>query len=253
MELGTEIFTYSQGTLGDNQIRVIDILPGTAEDAMRCTLVTIQRDCKEPYRALSYAWGDVAPTHCILVNDKQFWIHKNLFEALKNIRKAEETVRLWTDRMCINQDNVAERNVQVQNMGKTYAGAEEVLIWLGSTTSEGALEDVCYVAKNLSTLSDQELHGKSPSILHVLSQPWFKRLWVIQEATLAQKATVLLGQSSCDLSGIIPLIDITIHQAMVLKSGQNPNHKGRVLRQAFNALECICWTRLAVSAKKAIY
>ena len=42
---------------------------------------------------------------------------------------------VWIDAICINQDDILERNVQVQMMGMVYEKAKCVLIWLGEDPS----------------------------------------------------------------------------------------------------------------------
>lgn len=37
----------------------------------------------------------------------------------------------WADAICINQQDIYERNSQVLLMRHIYEGAEQVLIWLG--------------------------------------------------------------------------------------------------------------------------
>jgi hypothetical protein len=112
MEDETVTFAYSP-SLDKDQNRMAKIQPGRPEDNICCRLVTMQRDSGQAYKALSYVWGNSEKVRCIWVNEKQFWIHRNLYEAMFHIRSEEETVRLWIDKLCINQDIISERNAQV--------------------------------------------------------------------------------------------------------------------------------------------
>jgi hypothetical protein len=47
------------------------------------------------------------------------------------LRKPQEAITLWIDSICIDQTNVAEKNVQVALMGEIYKGADQVVVWLG--------------------------------------------------------------------------------------------------------------------------
>ena len=209
MEHESETYTYSKRALGKNEIRVIEIAAGSGNDIIRCELLTVQRKSAESFKALSYAWEDVTPTDFILVDGKKFWLHKNLFEALHAIRKETEKVRLWTDRICINQDNIPEKNSQVEHMGRTYSSAEEVLIWLGHPARpESDLEYLVHVVNHHSILTDEEWVERFPSFMDVLSREWFKRLWIMQEAALARKATLLFGSQQCDLSIALQFVRI---------------------------------------------
>ena len=183
---------------------VIDIQPGLQDDALHCNLVIIRRDSNDPYKALSYTWGDATSTNCIYVNDRAFWIHGNLYEVLYRVRDEAHVVRLWIDRICINQLDVPERNAQVQRMGMTYARAQEVLIWLGPAPADShSLADLFHAAKEQSTFTAADWREKLPSVQRVFCLPWFQRLWVYHEAVLAQKGTVILGHETCDLNTLL--------------------------------------------------
>jgi hypothetical protein len=45
-----------------------------------------------------------------------------------------ESLTLWIDAICINQDSEEERSQQVQLIGDIYKTAQQVLIWLGKGT-----------------------------------------------------------------------------------------------------------------------
>ncbi len=40
--------------------------------------------------------------------------------------------KVWVDAICINQDNIPERNRQVRMMPHIYSRAESVLVWFGT-------------------------------------------------------------------------------------------------------------------------
>ena len=46
---------------------------------------------------------------------------------------------IWIDAICIDQNNVLERNHQVRNMVRIYAQAEHVLIWLREAAGGSSL------------------------------------------------------------------------------------------------------------------
>ena len=43
---------------------------------------------------------------------------------------------IWADAICINQEDDAEKSLEVAQMGKVYENARRVLIWLGDTDEE---------------------------------------------------------------------------------------------------------------------
>ena len=90
------------------------------------------------YAAISYAWGDQPATREILVNGAAFPVTENLASGLWHFRKYGITPRgpsdeipLWIDAVCINQDDIPDRNEQVSMMRSIYSGASYAVAWLG--------------------------------------------------------------------------------------------------------------------------
>ena len=87
------------------------------------------------YFAVSYAWieaTDRPNIKCIYLQSSseavRIPIQYNLWSFLKHVRLfvAESSFFLWVDRLCINQDNIVERNHQVSMMSKIYRRASIV-------------------------------------------------------------------------------------------------------------------------------
>lgn len=133
---------------------------GEWDDQIKCRLevtnINAPRELAREFEAISYVWGATekgpkggdslstdSPT--ILVDHKDFTIGANLQAALRHFRRRPATHHgiepraLWADAICINQDDVDERNHQVSVMGKIYHNCQRVLIWLGEVTSNGAI------------------------------------------------------------------------------------------------------------------
>ena len=93
-----------------------------------------------PYEALSYVWGIESASCQIQINGCQFPIKPNLEAALRALAKpptAPSERLLWIDAICINQNDNAEKNLQVQMMRSIYSRAESVLIWINSLDTLG--------------------------------------------------------------------------------------------------------------------
>jgi hypothetical protein len=119
----------------DSEFRLLILQPSTDRSApLRCDLnrASFVNEGHPPmYTALSYTWGDPLATTPILVNGIETHITLNLEAALQHIRQPSDEIVLWIDALCINQDDLAEKNHQVEMMREIYSGAEVVIAWLG--------------------------------------------------------------------------------------------------------------------------
>jgi len=89
-----------------------------------------------PYEAISYAWGtDTSSEHVtnISVNGRMsaIRVRRNVSNMLQALRWENGLRRVWIDALCINQNDLEEKEQQVRRMGDIYADADRVLIWLG--------------------------------------------------------------------------------------------------------------------------
>jgi hypothetical protein len=50
---------------------------------------------------------------------------------------------IWIDVLCINQNDIDKRNIQVGQMGSIYKGAARVVVWLGSQDEDTAPALTC--------------------------------------------------------------------------------------------------------------
>jgi hypothetical protein len=139
---------------------------------------------------LSYAWGSQEKPQYVSIDKGYLSITTNLYMALKRLRDCTLDRILWIDAICINQDDMEERNRQVQSMAKIYAKATRVVVWLeestagnggehGEATTDGdqALEELRRAANNQLT---EMLSSKTDpqTILSLLRRSWFQRIWV---------------------------------------------------------------------------
>jgi hypothetical protein len=177
------------------------------------------------YAALSYTWGQIAPSIPILVNGSVTMVSENLYLALLHLRKREVT-RLWVDAICINQDDFPERASQVSQMKGIYQNAAIVFIWLGESNklSEQAFDELHGLTELLDwddVIPRHELdqnmmdenHQKWRAISEILHRPWFRRMWIIQEALSARRAMIVCGKDILDLDLFLKIIN------SILKAG----------------------------------
>ncbi|KAI1421441.1 heterokaryon incompatibility protein-domain-containing protein [Xylaria sp. FL1777] len=163
------------------------------------------------YIALSYAWGSRKETHAIHIGDYELRIGQSLNSALRNLRRKDRPIRLWVDALCINQDDIIERNHQVQQMRSIYSSASETLIYLGDEMGGNVefsawnfLERHAAWAMNENHDADLDLPAKREAMtsfrgelsdveIDVLRRSWFKRLWVFQEVVVSKTLSIQCG------------------------------------------------------------
>jgi hypothetical protein len=245
-------FKYKPLNTSSNEIRLIRILPGIDPEKLQCSLIHVSMDEDPQYNALSYAWREPAVFSPKEVDDSEdlvvhsakqgrsgkttsrvpllrifrtgLKIGKNLATFLRSARSSETASDLiWIDAICINQEDIKERNVQVQRMRDIYKNAGEVLVWLGPQGSDTALAyehiRMLYVTcksdvgervvslefENSARWSEEEIlwlkNGlttgtHSPgwiAFFNLLDRSWWYRIWATQEVVVAKRVTFVCG------------------------------------------------------------
>ncbi|KAF9878218.1 hypothetical protein CkaCkLH20_04256 [Colletotrichum karsti] len=125
-----------------DSIRLLLLQPSDARDAelkgslLNTTLAECDYDLIDSYTALSYVWGSSEKPCQILLDDMAFAITRSLNDALSDMRDATRLRRIWADAVCINQEDIPERNSQVLIMKDVYSTAHSTVIHLGGLTKE---------------------------------------------------------------------------------------------------------------------
>ncbi|CCD51186.1 hypothetical protein BofuT4_P085480.1 [Botrytis cinerea T4] len=196
---------YSLLPENGNNIRMLRLLPSEDEAApLHCELCnySLQRSSIRThlYEALSYVWGDPKQTLSIYVDKAQFQVTVNLHAALLQLRDYSFERIIWVDAICIDQNNKEERKQQVQLMAQIYISAHRVIVWLGEQTVEkqGALEDIQLAANNEELIEHSKKEIKQQQILNLLQNPWFQRIWVLQEVAAARDVVIMCGSTAID-------------------------------------------------------
>lgn len=196
-------------------VRVLILEPGHGDQMMFGRLEVVDLDQAPDFEAISYVWGAKRKRRTMFCNNVVTRLTQNLSEALRRVRHPSEPRAVWADAICINQDHNAEKSHQVSLMGRIYARARRVLIHVAGP-EEGHASCVASLVADVDsmvrlTMSDigrgfdhfpwpdpilktramEDIRWASFTVLS--RKPWFKRGWVIQEAGLAQKATILWG------------------------------------------------------------
>ena len=83
-----------------------------------------------------YSWGSPKDVKEILLNGKRAFVRGNLWSALRQLRLMSSPRTLWIDALCINQNDVQERN---HKMHQIYSRAKNALVWLGLKGNNGSI------------------------------------------------------------------------------------------------------------------
>ena len=231
-------------------IRLLIIEPGIFDAPISCTLrlfelseaedvdntesIWLEGDPRtsqiKTYTALSYTWGDETTRKEIFIDGKILQVGKNLEEALRYLRKPDRALVLWADAVCINQNDIEEKNAQILQMGNIYRTAVIVTVWLGLDDEDSreaffwcqaiSVEIFDFVSRPFSSElqdMDRELAGTlgqfqqavnqfketfrnmfnfpqaTGHFLKTFSRPWFHRVWTVQEMVLARRLVFVCG------------------------------------------------------------
>ncbi|KAF8860906.1 HET-domain-containing protein [Acephala macrosclerotiorum] len=171
------------------EIRVLLLQPLTSGPSIQASTITASLLEKPSYEALSYVWGDASITQPITFNSTpDFPVTRNLAIALHHLRLFDRERRLWVDALCINQNDVKERNEQVAMMGEIYVRAKPVSIFLGEGSEESdegfKLISSIFEETEISDEVSRKLFG---FYTQIVEREWFTRLWTVQELVLADQ------------------------------------------------------------------
>lgn len=102
---------------------------------------------------------------------------------------------LWIDQICINQENIAEKAVQVRHMAQIFHTARRVIVWVGD---RDAISDAIMSTIVPAHKVGWDWHMRYPvrhykEMQQFLSRPYWSRLWVVQEFVLARDLIIACG------------------------------------------------------------
>ena len=221
-----QIPLYRELKVAGKEIRLLRI-HGLRAGLVECTIEYASLDGSKDsqYRAISWCWGDLAKSGTVLLNGHFVDVPANAEKLLRWLSRHSRGQTIWLDALCIDQNNIEERNSQVRIMRDIYSRATKVLISVNleadSGVSQAAVQAITAIATQArevtNDLEDLEAHvsigiGSSKqrryteeplpptvdwrAIEGFFASSWFTRVWVIQEAVLAREAICYHGESS---------------------------------------------------------
>jgi hypothetical protein len=106
--------------------RVLYVNPGEDGEQLSGRLIHCDSLVATPrpvYDYLSYVWGSSILSHEISIEGFTLSVTANLDSALRRLRRRylSESMPIWADGICINQEDTSERNQQVALMKRIYS------------------------------------------------------------------------------------------------------------------------------------
>lgn len=189
--------------ISDNQTRVLRVQYDASLRRLSGTLQIIDLNSETQYDALSYYWGPSGGRRkSIHIDGEAVLISPSLYAFLRRYGAKSGQI-IWVDALCINQNDVEERNQQVSIMDSIYREAAVVHIWLGKGDSDTDLALTCCQRwhQNQRTESEKPLKTAdveriASSLLQIATRPYWRRVWIVQEVALARCPLLVCGDLS---------------------------------------------------------
>jgi hypothetical protein len=219
---------YIYDQLKPNTIRILELYsPDPSQPhELHGHLITKELSNQPSYEALSYTWGTPNFDDSIHLRTGRLGITPNLAAALRQLRHPDRSRRLWIDAICVNQACVSERSSQVALMAQIYENSKWALAWLGEGTSETeaamtALNSVAILLRDRGIDLEHQVHPSDElyelyerisalgdwwdcenqtNLEKFFAQDCFQRLWIVQEAALPCRVTLMNGSSTLEFT-----------------------------------------------------
>lgn len=227
---------YSEPPVDGKHIRLIRVTKAEDDQTVRCEFSSWPIGSTPPYNAISYTWGDQENTAMIMLNGVETTVRANCAYVLRQSHWHDHNGYVWIDALCINQDDIAEKNVQVAMMGDIYKHAERVLACVGAHADDSeyllrVIQDEAELYTIIPKIVDLDewvpLRDELPPKLHreicnwllqmvplgftrrarayaaFFQRPYFHRVWVLQELYMAREIVVCCGNDQLPF-GLLP-------------------------------------------------
>jgi hypothetical protein len=196
------------------------------------------------YIALSYVWG-IHKSESIFVDGVPIKITGNLSAALRSqavLDHMSKGVPIWVDAICINQENILERNTEVLRMRRIYAQSKETICWLGK--SAGNSDQAFHYLESLATdQGSKPTEQQRTGLCELFSRTWWFRVWTIQEAVVPNRIVLACGDCHIQVVGAWSTLYMTIERLKneISSLSFHPNALAIQRLHMLNTL-CASWT-----------
>lgn len=201
---------YTRLDASHREIRLLQILPASSPPGadhlpppLHCEL-SVHRlqgiNNTTRYTALSYTWGPEpstvgggSPANTLTVNGEVLRAPENLLLCLDAFRRRRQqgggggsgdgcAEYIWADAVCINQNDLQEKETQIPLMKDIYELAVQTVIWLGPAEGDSdlAMDTLeCLDPKDFQAARFSAEQGRRwQAIMELLRRPWCKLLLI---------------------------------------------------------------------------
>lgn len=198
-------------------LRVSRLAPSSPEEKRFVgQLVHASLEDSPTYAAISYAWGEPSAVGHFVDSDgveTSLGYSQVVLDIFSTLVPPGDTLYLWIDAVCINQEDPDERASQVAIMGDIYRRAQQVIVFLGTADDASTRAmDLLQLTRGfmqangnvLPALRVEDFEKRSlgagippaswADVAQLLCRPWFARCWVVQEVALARDVMVVCGR-----------------------------------------------------------
>ncbi|MCJ1395419.1 hypothetical protein MMC18_008305 [Xylographa bjoerkii] len=206
-----------------SSIRLLILRRGTGEDRIECSMTIVPSVGHQiQYTAISHVWGSAPVSSDIWIRNSPplrgirnfrnvvrhvikyrdyfgayiFPLRPNLHSALKHLRRKDQDLTLWVDALCVDRNDLYERNMLVEDMADIYQGAEKVSVWLGEG-NENSDTAFSFMQDGMDPIRDLSVDQRGV-LGELLRAQWFRRLWTVQELALAKRAWLHCGTKTIE-------------------------------------------------------
>jgi hypothetical protein len=233
--------------LANGEIRLLRLPRRDLFGGIKSSLIHVPLDKAPGYECISYVWGDQTKTSSILIDGCQMLVPTSVYNILFERAPIWAPRLLWIDAICINQDDKEEKSIQIRKMGLVYRNVYRVTVCLGSSPDVQLARVLLHklaVRMGAFQPSEQWKHigesyghhrdiegGSAPrewtALKRLISNPWFERVWVVQEVVMASKVDVLYGGQYLDWDTLISILaefqkpEATMLRSLIVQIGKN--------------------------------
>lgn len=181
------------------------------------------------YLALSYVWGDPNLREDILLNGQRFSITASLHQTMISLAYSVDSTKphlyFWADGICINQNDIEERALEIRKMTEIYSRCLSCRANLGAsspklaesfrTLKTGLIQSAArHKATQMATPPqidvnwiDEDEHFRVIA-RHLLAAAYWTRVWTLQECLLPPCTLFLYGEGTIELFLLVELLRV---------------------------------------------